>query len=116
MTINYDSDINSSKESWRIVVRVTHSWHVPSYNNPSELQSIVLVLMDEKGDKIHVLIKRLMIMTYRHLLNGGESSTLMTFGVGLNSGDYKPTSHAYIIHFLNITKLTSIVMLASLYM
>ncbi|KAL2898188.1 hypothetical protein RDABS01_039970 [Bienertia sinuspersici] len=73
-----------------IIVRVTHLWHVPSYNNPSELQSIELVLMDEK---------RSMIMTYRNLLNEGESYTLMTFGVRLNSRDYKPTSHAYKINF-----------------
>ncbi|KAL2924265.1 Replication protein A 70 kDa DNA-binding subunit B, partial [Bienertia sinuspersici] len=105
MAINYVSDINPSKESWRIVVRVTNLWHVPSYNNPSELQSIELVLMDENGDKIQALIKRSMIMKYRHLLNEGESYTLMTFGVGLNSGDYKPTSHAYKINFLNITKV-----------
>ncbi|KAL2904231.1 Replication protein A 70 kDa DNA-binding subunit C, partial [Bienertia sinuspersici] len=105
MAINYVSDINPSKESWKIIVRVTHLWHVPSYNNPSELQSIELVLMDEKGDKIQASIKRSMIMTYRNLLNEGESYTLMTFGVGLNSGDYKPTSHAYKINFLNITKV-----------
>ncbi|KAL2923223.1 Chromosomal replication initiator protein DnaA, partial [Bienertia sinuspersici] len=82
MAINY--------ESWKIVVRVTHLWHIPTYNNPSELHSIELVLMDEKAS-----IKRSMIMTYRNLLNEKESYTLMTFGVGLNSGDYKPTSHAY---------------------
>ncbi|KAL2897820.1 3-dehydroquinate synthase, partial [Bienertia sinuspersici] len=41
--------------------------------------SIELVLMDEKGDKIQASIKRSMIMTYRHLLNEGESYTLMTF-------------------------------------
>ncbi|KAL2930502.1 Replication protein A 70 kDa DNA-binding subunit C [Bienertia sinuspersici] len=99
MAINYASDIDPSKESWRIVVRVTHLWHVPSYNNPSELQSI------ELGDKIQVPIKRSMIMTYRHLLNEGESYTLMIFGVRHNSGDYKPTSHAYKINFLNITKV-----------
>ncbi|KAL2906636.1 Replication protein A 70 kDa DNA-binding subunit, partial [Bienertia sinuspersici] len=100
MAINYVSDINPSKESWKIVVRVTHLWHVPSYNNPSELHSIELVLMDEKAS-----IKRSMIMTYRNLLDEGESYTLMTFGVGLNNGDYKPTSHAYKINFLNITKV-----------
>ncbi|KAL2893427.1 Replication protein A 70 kDa DNA-binding subunit B, partial [Bienertia sinuspersici] len=105
MTIKYVSDINPSKESWRIVVSVTHLWHVPSYNNPSELQNIELVLMDEKGDKIHASIKRSMIMTYQDLLNEGESYTLMTFGVGLNSGDYRPISHAYKINFLNIIKV-----------
>ncbi|KAL2921911.1 Replication protein A 70 kDa DNA-binding subunit [Bienertia sinuspersici] len=99
MAINYVSDINPSKESWKIIVRVTHLRHLPSYNNPSELHSI------ELGDKIQASIKRSMIMTYRNLLNEGESYTLMTFGVGLNSGDYKPTSHAYKINFLNITKV-----------
>ncbi|KAL2941809.1 Glyceraldehyde-3-phosphate dehydrogenase A chloroplastic, partial [Bienertia sinuspersici] len=84
MVINYVSDINPSKEPWRIVVRVTHLWH---------------------GDKIQASIKRSMIMTYRHLLNEGESYTLMTFRVGLNSGDYKPISHAYKINFLSITKV-----------
>ncbi|KAL2931969.1 Alkane 1-monooxygenase 1 [Bienertia sinuspersici] len=78
MAINYVSDINPSKGSWKIIVR---------------------------GDKIQASIKRSMIMTYRNLLNEGESYTSMTFGVGLNSGDYKPTSHAYKINFLNITKV-----------
>ncbi|KAL2897819.1 Phosphoglycerate kinase [Bienertia sinuspersici] len=61
--------------------------------------SIELVLMDEKGDKIQASIKRSMIMTYRHLLNEGESYTLMTFGAWLNNGDYKSTSHAYKLIF-----------------
>ncbi|KAL2905484.1 Polyribonucleotide nucleotidyltransferase, partial [Bienertia sinuspersici] len=100
MAINYVREINPSKESWKIIVRVTHLWHVPSYNNSSELHSIELVLMDEKAS-----IKRSMIMTYRNLLNEGESYTLMTFGAELNSGDYKPASHAYKINFLNITKV-----------
>ncbi|KAL2937662.1 Threonine--tRNA ligase [Bienertia sinuspersici] len=93
MTINYVSDINPSKESWRIVVRVIHLWHVPSNNNPSELQSIEMVLMDEN-------INDNDISTFTQ---EGESYTLMTFGVGLNSGDYKSTSHAYKTNFLNIT-------------
>ncbi|KAL2902107.1 Replication protein A 70 kDa DNA-binding subunit B, partial [Bienertia sinuspersici] len=65
-------DINPSKESRKIVVRVTHLLHVPTYKNPSELHSIELVLMDEKGDKIQASIKRSMIMTYQNLLNEGE--------------------------------------------
>ncbi|KAL2921795.1 Replication protein A 70 kDa DNA-binding subunit B [Bienertia sinuspersici] len=64
MAVKDVSDINPSKESWKLVVRVTHLWHVPSYNNPSELHSIGLVLMDEKGDKIQASIKISIKMTY----------------------------------------------------
>ncbi|KAL2938564.1 DNA topoisomerase 2-beta, partial [Bienertia sinuspersici] len=99
------------------IVRLIHLWHVPSYNNPSELQSIeIMVLKGENGDEIHASIKRLLIITYQHLLNEGESYTIILFGVGLNSGYYKPDSHAYKINFLNITKLDGILMLEFLYM
>ncbi|KAL2894001.1 Phosphoglucosamine mutase, partial [Bienertia sinuspersici] len=71
---DYISDINPSKDSWRIIV---------------------------KGDKIQASIKRAMIRKFRSLLNGGVSYTMSTFGVGQNIGDYKPTSHAYKLNFFD---------------
>ncbi|KAL2895919.1 Germin-like protein 9-1 [Bienertia sinuspersici] len=92
---DYISDINPGKDSWRIVVKVIRLWHVPSYIDPSEVQSIEMVLIDQKGDKIQASIKRAMIKKFRSLLNEGVSYTMSTFVVGQNIGDYKPTSHAF---------------------
>ncbi|KAL2936052.1 Germin-like protein 9-1 [Bienertia sinuspersici] len=102
---DYISDINPSKDSWRIVVKVIRLWHVPSYIDPSEVQSIEMVLIDEKGDKIQVSLKRAMIKKFRSLLNEGVSYTMSTFGVGQNIGDYKPTSHAYKLNFFDSTQV-----------
>ncbi|KAL2926799.1 Pyruvate kinase [Bienertia sinuspersici] len=71
---DYISDINPSKDSWSIVVKVIRLWH---------------------GNKIQASIKRAMIKKFRSLLNEGVSYTMSTFGVGQNIGDYKPTSNAY---------------------
>jgi hypothetical protein len=48
--IKFDSlhEILPGRESWRIKVRVLRMWKVPGFINPSEPNSMEMVLVDEK--------------------------------------------------------------------
>jgi hypothetical protein len=48
---DYLAEVVPGRESWRIKVRVLRMWKVPSFLNPSESNSIEMVLVDEKVSK-----------------------------------------------------------------
>ncbi|KAK2397209.1 replication protein A 70 kDa DNA-binding subunit C [Trifolium repens] len=52
------AEILPDKETVRIQVRVLKLWKVPAFLNPAETSSIEMVLVDEKGGKIHASIRK----------------------------------------------------------
>ncbi|KAK2358668.1 replication factor A protein [Trifolium repens] len=60
---NFDdiADIFPLKESVSIKVRVLRMWKVPAFLNPSIPSSIEMVLIDQKGGKIHASIRKQLI-------------------------------------------------------
>ncbi|WJX60744.1 hypothetical protein P8452_45916 [Trifolium repens] len=50
--------------SIRIKVRVLRLWKIPSFLNPSEISSIEMVLIDDKGAKIHASIKKQLLYMF----------------------------------------------------
>jgi hypothetical protein len=48
---DYLAEVVPGRESWRIKVRVLRMWKVPAFLNPSESNSIEMVLVDEKVSK-----------------------------------------------------------------
>ncbi|KAK2437407.1 replication protein A 70 kDa DNA-binding subunit [Trifolium repens] len=47
-------------------------WKVPTFMNPSETNSIELVLVDEKGGKIHATIKKQLLYMFQSKIEEGE--------------------------------------------
>ncbi|KAK2368121.1 replication protein A 70 kDa DNA-binding subunit [Trifolium repens] len=52
------AEIVPNQGSTRIKVRVLRLWKIPSFLNPFEISSIEMVLVDEKGAKIHASIRK----------------------------------------------------------
>ncbi|KAK2357907.1 replication protein A 70 kDa DNA-binding subunit [Trifolium repens] len=63
------ADIASGKDNCCIRVRVVRLWKVPAFLNPSEYGSLEMVLIDEKGGKIHASIRKQLIGLYRTTLH-----------------------------------------------
>ncbi|XP_061356029.1 uncharacterized protein LOC133300489 [Gastrolobium bilobum] len=59
MSSKYDfvKDLNPTKEEWRIKVRVVRCWKVPSFNQKDFDDNVDMVLVDERGGRIHVTAK-----------------------------------------------------------
>nr|XP_016484990.1 PREDICTED: uncharacterized protein LOC107805454 [Nicotiana tabacum] len=64
---NYISEIAMSKMSWNLKVRVVRLWHIPDREKPKNSNSIVLIIQDEKGDRIHATIGRAVMRSGREV-------------------------------------------------
>nr|ABD83325.1 Fgenesh protein 114 [Beta vulgaris] len=93
--------INPIKDSWSIKIRIVRLWKTPSFANPNEDGSIEMIFLDEKGDKIQASVKKFLVRRFSHLLDEGQCRVISNFGVGENSGSYRPTSHPYKINFFS---------------
>ncbi|KAK2445649.1 replication protein A 70 kDa DNA-binding subunit [Trifolium repens] len=49
--------VSPGKESWRFKVRVLRLWSVASFMRPDQVNSLKMVLIDEKGGKIHTTVR-----------------------------------------------------------
>ncbi|XP_045831134.1 uncharacterized protein LOC123922461 [Trifolium pratense] len=74
-------DLVPGKDSIRIKVRVLRLWKVSAFLNPSETSSIEMVLVDEKGGKIHASIKKQFLYMFQSKIEEGEVYKMSYFSV-----------------------------------
>ncbi|KAK2365938.1 replication factor A protein [Trifolium repens] len=99
------ADIASGRDNFCIRVRVVRLSKVPAFLNPSEYGSLEMVLIDEKGGKIHASIKKQLMYMYESKLKAGQVYEISNFAIFPQSGLYRTTLHPYKIIFLLKTKL-----------
>ncbi|XP_057453172.1 uncharacterized protein LOC130745040 [Lotus japonicus] len=58
-----------------------------------------MILMDDKGHKIHALVRKTLIYRFQSLLSEGRVYQISFFGVGESGRDFRPTSHPWKINF-----------------
>ncbi|WJX13181.1 hypothetical protein P8452_03602 [Trifolium repens] len=66
------ADILAGKENVRIRVQIVRLWKVPSFVNPSDSISLEMVLVDEKGGKIHASVRKQLIYMFESKLEEGH--------------------------------------------
>ncbi|XP_061365002.1 uncharacterized protein LOC133308396 [Gastrolobium bilobum] len=86
MSSKYDfvKDLNPTKEEWRIKVRVVRYWKVPSFYQKDFDDNVDMVLVDERGGRIHATAKG--TLQVRKKIHEGDAYFIKKFGVGLNTG------------------------------
>ncbi|XP_061353890.1 replication protein A 70 kDa DNA-binding subunit B-like [Gastrolobium bilobum] len=99
MYSKYDfiKDLNPSKEEWRIKARVVRTWKVPNFQQKHFDDNVEMILLDEKGGRVHAAIKG--SLNIHNKIHEGEVYFIKFFGVGLNSGSFRPTKHDYRLSF-----------------
>ncbi|XP_061354780.1 uncharacterized protein LOC133299339 [Gastrolobium bilobum] len=99
MYSKYDfiKDLNPSKEEWRIKARVVRTWKVPNFQQKIFDDNVEMILLDEKGGRVHAAIKG--SLNIRNKIHEGEFYFIKKFGVGLNSRSFRPTKHGYCLSF-----------------
>ncbi|XP_061362777.1 uncharacterized protein LOC133306467 [Gastrolobium bilobum] len=109
MYSRYDfiKDLNSSKKEWRIKVRVVRTWNVPNFQRKDFDDNLDMVLLDEKGARIHATVKG--SLNVRKKICEGDVYFIKIFGVGLNIDHFRPTRHDYRLSFNLRTNVKSIV-------
>ncbi|KAJ1413994.1 Nucleic acid-binding, OB-fold [Sesbania bispinosa] len=89
------ADIDSSKESWHIVARVVRLWKIPNFNNAKNPLALEMVLCDERGGRIHTVVRRTLVYKFQSTLIEGAAYSISNFCVGENSGEFKYSMHLY---------------------
>ncbi|XP_061376197.1 uncharacterized protein LOC133318221 [Gastrolobium bilobum] len=109
MSSKYDfvKDLNPTKEEWRIKVRVVRCWKVPSFNQKDFDDNVDMVLVDERGGRIHATAKG--TLQVQKKICEGDAYFIKFFGIGLNMGNFRPTRHEYRLSFNLRTGVKSIV-------
>ncbi|XP_061364451.1 uncharacterized protein LOC133307903 [Gastrolobium bilobum] len=94
---NFIKDLNPTKEEWRIEARVVRTWKVPNFQQKHFDDNVEMILLDEKGGRVHAAVKG--SLHIRKKIHEGEVYFIKFFGVGLNSGSFRPTKHDYRLSF-----------------
>ncbi|CAN6826531.1 unnamed protein product [Brassica oleracea] len=88
------SNVKPFKTTWKVEVKVLHSW--TQHSNYSGGDSLEFILVDKtvSGVKIHCTCKRLFLARVKRL-QIGEWRFLENFSVTPATGKYRPTSHKF---------------------
>ncbi|XP_045799478.1 replication protein A 70 kDa DNA-binding subunit-like [Trifolium pratense] len=96
---------NPGRDSWRFKVRVLRLWSVSAFLRPDQVNSLEMVLIDEKGAKIHASIRRQLLYLFNGKIVEGSVYKMSFFVVYPESGLYRTTSHRYKLSFEMKTKV-----------
>ncbi|XP_068480801.1 replication factor A protein 1-like [Phaseolus vulgaris] len=100
------NDVNSTKETWNVVVRVLRLWCVQDFTKQKIPFSLEMVLQDEEGVRIHASVRRTPIYKFQNQICEDRVYSIQSFTVASNSGSYRTTKHEYKINFQYGTKVS----------
>ncbi|KAL6516286.1 hypothetical protein OROGR_019591 [Orobanche gracilis] len=93
------SAISKEKNEFKIIVEVVQRWLTQSYDHTKRHNTLELVLMDAKGDKIHATVRRTHVYKFSPLLVEDRVYMLSYFIVDDCARDFRTTTHGYKIIF-----------------
>ncbi|CAF2140340.1 unnamed protein product [Brassica napus] len=98
------NDVKPFKSTWKVEVKVLHSWTQRS-NYPGG-DSLQFILADKTGVKIHCTCKRLFLARVKKL-QVGQWRFIENVSVTPAAGKYRPTSHAYKLTIISNSNVTN---------
>ncbi|WJX83027.1 hypothetical protein P8452_65720 [Trifolium repens] len=97
--------VSPGRVSWRFKVRVLRLWTVSTFMKPDQANSIEMVLIDEKGAKIHASVRRQLMYVFDSKIAEGKVYKMSYFTVVPESGLFRSTQHPYKLKFEMKTKV-----------
>ncbi|EOA34353.1 hypothetical protein CARUB_v10021877mg [Capsella rubella] len=85
-------DLKPYKNSWRIEVKILHSWRMFSAKSG---ESIELILADEEGDKMGASIRKDHMKKFANSLREGDWKIITSFGLHPCTGMFRPSHLKY---------------------
>ncbi|KAI5433567.1 hypothetical protein KIW84_020746 [Lathyrus oleraceus] len=107
MSRNVDSvkDINDSKETWRLAVRMMDVWSVV---NNKGIEHLEMIVMDSLGDRIQVLIRHDHLLKWKEVIKENMTCIINNGSVYNNDFQWKVCDHSKKIVFLGGTTMKAI--------
>ncbi|XP_056860042.1 uncharacterized protein LOC108821854 [Raphanus sativus] len=100
--MNLISDLKPFKSMWKVKVKIIRLWNQYSAAGG---ETIEIVFVDARGDKIHGTVKKEEVGQFRDLLKQGQTKVLINFTVTNTGGSYRSTKHLYKVVFLPTTRV-----------
>ncbi|XP_020082553.1 uncharacterized protein LOC109706160 isoform X2 [Ananas comosus] len=101
-------DLKPEIEECALKCRVTRIWDAVNTKANNDFISLDLILIDEKGDQIHAVIKKVHATHFRPLIQEGKIYVISNFKVLLNRLSFRPVHNNYMISFYAITSIKEI--------
>ncbi|KAG4949706.1 hypothetical protein JHK86_042945 [Glycine max] len=95
-------DIDGSKETLKLVVRITDLWFV---GMPNKSEQAEMIIVDSDGDQIHVVCKRDQLKSWKSVLKENCTHVMHNFKVMKNDGQYRVCDHQYKLVFTGVIVL-----------
>lgn len=108
MEFSFLDGLNNENDSWRVKVRVCRIWQSTNPKKNNELISTDMILMDEKENLIHAIIRKHLTPRFEHTLREGSLYSIRNFNVVENTGIYRPLSCRYKVLFLATTAIQNL--------
>ncbi|KAI5414832.1 hypothetical protein KIW84_040338 [Lathyrus oleraceus] len=107
MSRNVDSvkDINDSKETWRLAVRIMDVWSVV---NNKGIEHLEMIVMDSLGDRIQVLIRHDHLLKWKEVIKENMTCIINNDSVYNNDFQWKVCDHSKKFVFLGGTTMKAI--------
>ncbi|XP_065867645.1 uncharacterized protein [Euphorbia lathyris] len=98
MSRKYDciSDINATKEKWRIKARIIRLWS-------GRYKNMGMVFLDEQGSTIEAQVRENCFFKFSKELEEGKTYAFEFFQVAENAGIYRASKHRYQLKFMSKT-------------
>ncbi|CAF2133673.1 unnamed protein product [Brassica napus] len=100
--MNNISELKPFKSMWKVKVKIIRLWKQYSAAGG---ETIEMVFVDSRGDKIHGTVKKDEVGQFAHVLHQGQTKLLINFTVTHSSGSYRTTKHPYKVVFLPTTRV-----------
>ncbi|KAI5415716.1 hypothetical protein KIW84_040939 [Lathyrus oleraceus] len=98
-------DINDSKETWRLAVRIMDVWSVV---NNKGIEHLEMIVMDSLGDRIQVLIRHDHLLKWKEVIKENMTCIINNGSVYNNDFQWKVCDHSNKIVFLGGTTMKAI--------
>ncbi|KAL5178959.1 hypothetical protein HKD37_01G000365 [Glycine soja] len=92
--------IDGSKETLKLVVRITDLWFVGTLNKSEQAE---MVFVDYEGDQIHAICKSDHLKSWKAYLKENCTYVMHNFKVVKNDGQFRVCEHEYKLFFIGVT-------------
>ncbi|KAI5441147.1 hypothetical protein KIW84_010565 [Lathyrus oleraceus] len=103
--VDYVKDINDSKETWRLAVRIMDVWSVV---NNKGIEHLEMIVMDSLGDRIQVLIRHDHLLKWKEVIKENMTCIINNGSVYNNDFQWKVCDHSKKFVFLGGTTMKAI--------
>ncbi|AET01168.2 DUF223 domain protein [Medicago truncatula] len=102
------SAVSGGRKNLKMCVRVAHIWLIREKKVPTSIIFMNMLLVDEKGGRIHATARKDLVAKFRSMVQEGGTYQLENAIVGFNESPYKVTSHKHKLSMMHNSTFTKV--------